>query len=145
MTPALRAWREVPRARYGVCSIARVMRRAVVRATLLSGITVFGLSSHARCDETAHPGGNGDIAQKLQNPVADLMSFPLQSNFDFGIGMKDACRYLLNVQSVISISISTRWMLLSRTILPVVHLEEPAPGGGAHTGLGDTLGVVPVG
>jgi hypothetical protein len=111
------------------------MRRTLVRATLLSGITAFGLSSHARCDEPAHSAANGDIAQELQNPVADLMSFPLQSNFDFGMGQKDAFRYLLNVQPVIPISLSKQWMLLSRTILPVVHLEEPAPAVGAPTGL----------
>jgi hypothetical protein len=42
-----------------------------------------------------------ELAKKLQNPVASLISVPLQSNWDFGIGPENAMRYTLNVQPVI--------------------------------------------
>lgn len=41
-----------------------------------------------------------DLAKQLQNPVAKLISVPLQSNWDWGIGPANAMRYTLNVQPV---------------------------------------------
>jgi len=66
-----------------------------------------------------------DLAKKLDNPVASLISVPLQNNFDFGGGFKDdAFRYTLNVQPVVPFSLSQEWNLISRTILPVVYQKD---------------------
>ena len=80
-----------------------------------------------------------ELAKQLSNPVADLISVPLQNNWDFGIGPEDAMRYTLNVQPVIPFSISTDWNLITRTIMPVIHAEELVKGAGDKTGLGDIL------
>jgi hypothetical protein len=48
----------------------------------------------------------GELAKKLQNPVANLISVPLQSNWDFGIGPADALRYTLNVQPVLPLTLT---------------------------------------
>ena len=37
-----------------------------------------------------------ELAKKTQNPVADLISMPLQSNFNFGAGLRDKTNYVLN-------------------------------------------------
>jgi hypothetical protein len=47
-----------------------------------------------------------DLAKKLQNPVASLISVPLQFNWDTGIGSEDVSRYTLNVQPVIPFSLN---------------------------------------
>ena len=39
-----------------------------------------------------------ELAKKLQNPVANLISAPIQNNWDFGIGPEDAMRYTANLQ-----------------------------------------------
>ena len=71
----------------------------------------------------------GDLAKKLQNPVASLISFPLQSNFDFRIGPSDdGWRYTLNIQPVIPISIGSDWNLIVRTIIPYIHQEDVFKG-----------------
>lgn len=80
-----------------------------------------------------------ELAKKLQNPVADLISVPMQSNWDFGIGPADAMRYTLNVQPVIPISLNPKWNLITRTIMPIVHAESPIEGGRDKSGLGDIL------
>ena len=49
---------------------------------------------------------DSQLAKKTQNPVADLISVPLQSNFNFGAGSRDKMIYLLNVQPVIPIKIA---------------------------------------
>src|SRR5262245_8010983 len=69
-----------------------------------------------------------ELAQKLQNPVANLISVPLQSNWDFGNGQTNAMRYTLNVQPVIPFSLTTDWNLITRTIMPIIHAEAPVKG-----------------
>jgi hypothetical protein len=80
-----------------------------------------------------------ELAKKLANPIASLISVPLQNNWDFVIGPESALRYTLNVQPVIPFSISKDWNLITRTIVPIIYTEEPAKGIGDKTGLGDIL------
>lgn len=97
----------------------------------------------APADETA--GGadseadqKAELAKKLNNPVASLISVPIQNNWDFGIGPADAMRFTANIQPVIPVSISEDWNVIVRTILPVIYAESPVPGGDSTWGLGDT-------
>jgi hypothetical protein len=83
---------------------------------------------------------NEELANKLSNPVADLISVPFQGNVDYDIGpTNDGTRYLLNIQPVIPINLGPDWNLISRTILPVVHWsKDVVPSDGTRFGLGDT-------
>ena len=81
-----------------------------------------------------------EMAQKLANPLAAMISLPMQLNYDQDFGEFDTGdRYLMNVQPVIPFSVSEDWNLISRTILPVVTQDEIAVGTGRQTGLGDTV------
>jgi hypothetical protein len=80
-----------------------------------------------------------ELALKLQNPVANLISVPLQNNVDFRIGPKDALRYTLNVQPVIPFSLNDNWNLITRTIVPIIYAEPPVAGAGYHSGTGDIV------
>lgn len=79
-----------------------------------------------------------ELAKKLSNPVASLISLPLQSNFDFGMGGGSGWRYTLNVQPVIPIKLSKEWNLISRTIVPIIHQGNVTGDGEGQSGLGDT-------
>ncbi|WP_345782993.1 hypothetical protein [Coraliomargarita parva] len=82
-----------------------------------------------------------ELAKKLSNPVASLISVPFQSNFDFGAGPDgDGFKYTLNTQPVIPISVNEDWNLISRTILPYVYQEDIVEDGGhSQTGFSDTV------
>jgi len=80
-----------------------------------------------------------ELAKKLSNPIANLISVPFQSNWDFGIGPEKATRYILNIQPVIPFSLGRDWNLITRTIVPVIHAQSPVKGGDDSEGLGDIL------
>ena len=87
-------------------------------------------------DESAK---EAELAKKLQNPVANLISVPIQNNWDFGIGSANAMRYTANIQPVIPMSVSHDWNLIVRTILPVIYAESSVAGGRDAWGLGDVV------
>lgn len=80
-----------------------------------------------------------DLALQLSNPVASLISVPLQFNMDGNIGTENGMRNLLNIQPVVPTSINDDWNLISRVILPVVQQSNIAGNSGSQFGLGDAL------
>ena len=84
-------------------------------------------------------GQDADLAKKLANPISDLISLPIQSNYDFNVGPGDGSTWRTNIQPVIPFGISEDWNVISRTILPVVDQQGLAATGDAldASGLGD--------
>jgi hypothetical protein len=83
---------------------------------------------------------NSELAKKLANPVAALISVPLQLNYDQDIGVSDVGeRWTLNLQPVVPFGISENWNLISRTILPVIWQDEIFAGAGDQAGTGDVV------
>ena len=82
---------------------------------------------------------DADLAKKLANPIADLVSLPIQSNYDFGVGPGDGTVWKTNIQPVIPFGINEDWNVISRTIIPVIDQEGLAASGDSldEFGLGD--------
>lgn len=79
---------------------------------------------------------NAELAEKLQNPVADLISVQFQNNFDFGVGEHHGTLYLLNFQPVIPLHVTPSWNYIVRPVLPFISTSN-VYGRGYSTGLGD--------
>lgn len=97
---------------------------------------VIGLSSLAlnpvRAEETAKAAdqlttekpklSDQDLAKDLQNPVADVISVPLENRFDIGPGSN--WRYTMTAQPVLPFQLTPDWLIVSRTLLPVISALE---------------------
>lgn len=110
--------------------------RLLARPALIALLTVIVAKPHAvlAADDAA------ELAKQLSNPVAALISVPIQFNYDSNIGpARDGERTTINIQPVIPIEINADWNLISRTILPVVFQNDIYPGAGSQSGTGDTV------
>ncbi len=121
----------------------RTILAAAVAGVLACTATV---ASGATTTSSGGAGAGGDderakaeaLAKATQNPVASLISVPLQNNFDCGGGPNDdGFRYLLSVQPVIPFSLNEHGNVISRTILPYVY-QEKIIGTSSQSGLADT-------
>ena len=111
---------------------------------LLLALSATLAVAHAQDAATTKADQEADLAKKLNNPVAALISVPIQNNWDFGIGPANAMKYTANIQPVVPIGISDDWNLIIRTIMPVIYQEAlvnnpkaPASLRESHAGLGD--------
>ena len=79
-----------------------------------------------------------ELAKAAQNPIANMISVPLQNNTNGGIGSNDATQNILNVQPVYPVDINDEWLLITRTIVPIVSSPDEYTGEDRVNGIGDT-------
>lgn len=83
------------------------------------------------------PPNNAELADKLANPVANLVSVPFQNNVDYGIGPYNGARYTLNFQPVIPTQLTPTLNLIARVVLPIIDQHDITGPGDHQFGLSD--------
>jgi hypothetical protein len=109
------------------------MRQRAWLLTLVMSVLALAAPARAQDDQAA------ELARKLANPVASLISVPLQYNYDTYGGANDgaaASRFV--VQPVIPFSLNEDWNLITRTIIPFVDQQDFPVAALNESGLGDT-------
>jgi len=107
--------------------------------TFIRCIRIFLLGSFTFA-QTVHADDAAELANKLQNPVANLISVPMKLDWDTDIGPANADRSTYVVQPVLPINLNDSWNIISRTITPIyIGAESPVEGGRNDYGMGDIL------
>jgi hypothetical protein len=86
----------------------------------------------ARAQESSAQ-GTSEIAKQAQNPIASLISVPIEND----TGTKKEDGYVLQFKPVVPFKLSDGWNLITRTVVPVIQVPDLAPGVNGTTGLGD--------
>lgn len=109
------------------------MRHGKWMVSLAIGALALATTARAQDDQAA------ELAKKLANPVASLISVPLQYNDDSYGGTNDgASASRLVIQPVIPFSLNDDWNLITRTIIPLVDQQDFPIAALNESGLGDT-------
>lgn len=110
------------------------------RAGLGLGLAALLVAAAPAAAGEGPEGGDAGLALQLSNPVAALISVPIQQNFDFGLGADGrGWTSRTNLQPVVPFRLNDDWSLISRTILPVVGQDGVTARGASQFGLGDTV------
>ena len=88
--------------------------------------------------QTAKAESDQDLLKAAQNPVADLISVPIQNNINPGINPYGRVQNVVSLQPVIPLNLSDNWLLVTRIIQPIVWQPYPDQKTGGVFGLGDT-------
>ena len=86
-------------------------------------------------DESPANAGTEALQKATQNPVASLISVPIQNNNNFSISPGNRTQDVLNLQPVVPIGISKDWNLIVRWIVPIIYQPLPVPPANPQTGV----------
>lgn len=111
----------------------------IIKNCSVAGAAIFGLSLAALAPQGAQAADDAELAAKLANPIASLISVPFQLNYDQGFGPGNGQKALMNVQPVVPFNLTDDLTLVTRTIVPVAWQNDIAAGSGNQFGLGDSL------
>jgi hypothetical protein len=111
--------------------------------TLLAFAFVLAAGTPLRAQEAQEPSKTSNetaLATAAANPIANLISLPLQLNNDFGLGPYDRTQNVLNVQPVVPLA---NGRIVTRTIFPFVWIPDfSAESGQLTSGLSDISATV---
>jgi hypothetical protein len=116
-------------------------RSVIARSALVTVIVCPSLAGAQTASQTP-PQGNAqaqavELAKQTQNPVSSLISVPLQANWDFGLGDRDAVGTVFNIQPVMPFGISKSTNIILRVIMPLT--SQPGADGMRVNGMGDVV------
>ncbi|MHC4233029.1 MAG: neuromedin U [Planctomycetota bacterium] len=99
-----------------------------------------GETAAAADSAPAQPAAKNDateLAKQTQNPVADLISLPLQNNTYFEVGPDGRTQNVLLVQPVVPVGLNDDWNLINRPIIPIINQPAMTDDQNRNGGLGN--------
>ena len=78
-----------------------------------------------------------DLATASANPIANMITLPLQNNFSFGAGEYDRMQWTTNLQPVLPFKLNKNLSFINRVIIPVTYKINNEESGGTW-GIGNT-------
>jgi hypothetical protein len=89
------------------------------------------------CAQESSGQGASEIAKQAQNPIANVISVPLENDFYPHTGIDKDDSYVLEMKPVVPFKLGSDWNLITRTIIPIAQVPDLSPTIQGTTGLGD--------
>lgn len=77
------------------------------------------------------------LALKLQNPLAKLVVFPVNIDYNYGFEPHDGSRVTVQLEPVVPAKLSENWRMILRAVAPFVTQSDIVFNGESETGLRD--------
>ena len=116
---------------------SRIALAKALRLRAAALVAFFTTVLLAPPSSSAQSGDAESLAKAAQNPIADMISLPLQNNTNFGFGPLEGTQNILNIQPVYPVNLSDEWNLITRTIVPVISQPALTSGEDRTFGIGD--------
>lgn len=107
--------------------------RHSIRLLVVIGSGIISTATWAQSNSA----GADDLAKKLANPIAALISVPFEYTWETKAGLNETGdKNYLTLKPVVPFSINQEWDLISRTVMPLVKQTDITPGT-SQSGIGD--------
>jgi hypothetical protein len=118
---------------------------SITMSIVFSGVVPTRAQESSNLTETAQQSATAakpeqepaDIAKAAQNPIAHMISVPLENDFYPQTGINKENEYVLEIKPVVPIPLSSNWNLITRTIIPVIQTPDLTAEIKGTSGLGD--------
>lgn len=119
--------------------LARCIVPMLVTASLLSPSYAQSTPSVSSRVQVSPTKQTADAAAKdaAQNPVAAAISVPFQNNTYYGVGPYRRAENAFLAEPIVPFKLSSKWILITRTIIPVVVVPRLSSTEGVDYGLGN--------
>ena len=118
---------------FPLCRLNETEAQQSATQSLASGVQ--NLRSSVEAGPAPEKGSDATAKDAAENPVAAAISLPLQNNTFFGVGPYRRAENELLIEPVVPIRLSDNWMVISRTIVPVVVVPRRSSTVGVDYGL----------
>jgi hypothetical protein len=112
-----------------------LVRRFLTAVTLIAVSATAGMTgAPARAEELSKQ----ELAKISQNPIGNLISVPIENDFNFNVGPNRGLLNVVKFEPVIPISVNQDWNVITRTIIPVISQPALFAGDNRINGAGET-------
>jgi len=97
----------------------------MIKNTIKYSILSIFIITSTNCFANSHSNNSSmDLAQASQNPIANLISVPIENDINYDIGKYDRTQDALTFKPVYPIPLRNKWTLVTRTLIPL-YLPQP--------------------
>ncbi len=98
---------------------------------------IICLGSNVMSQEQPAESDAAELAKKTANPIAAMISLPVQFNFNFGLGEYNRFQLVTNLMPVLPYRLNDKINVVNRVIIPFIYQPDVSKESGGQFGVGD--------